>query len=275
MRCLPLFCTLILALSSSALASADLPFALRDGLLWVSVTPANGGAELNFVVDSGAGASVLDLEAARRLGLSLGKSETVRGVGGDAKAYRVQAPGMRLGSSALPSNWLALDLRHASGACHQRIDGLIGCDFLRSGIVQIDFSASVLRFSASRGRNGETVALKMKNGAPSLPLSVNGSRPRPVRLDTGFNGDLRWVSQSSKTAGQGSPVSIALASSGSANGAEIQIGNVRVGQVRAAIHRTEIFPGEAGLLGLGVLSRFSRVTIDLRGGQAQFEGLRR
>jgi predicted aspartyl protease len=40
---------------------------------------AGSGEPLNFLLDSGAGASVLDLTVARRLGLELGESQNVQG----------------------------------------------------------------------------------------------------------------------------------------------------------------------------------------------------
>jgi hypothetical protein len=42
--------------------------------------------------------------------------------------------------------------------------------------------------------------------------------------------------------------------------------------VPTGIHRTAIFPGEAGLLGNGLLSNFSRVTIDAKTGRLILEG---
>ena len=46
----------------------------------------------------------------------------------------------------------------------------------------------------------------------------------------------------------------------------VQIGRDRIDSVEVGLHKDEIFIGEAGLLGNGLLSRYV-VTIDTRGGR--------
>ncbi len=43
----------------------------------------------------------------------------------------------------------------------------------------------------------------------------------------------------------------------------VALGGQSMPEVKTALHGREIFPGEAGLLGNGVLSRFATMTIDL------------
>lgn len=45
------------------------------------------------------------------------------------------------------------------------------------------------------------------------------------------------------------------------------IGEHAFEKVPTGLHQTAIFPGEAGLLGNGLLSRFSTVTIDAKAGR--------
>src|SRR5271155_3558845 len=84
---------LILAFSLFAgglFASTPTPFQYRDGMIWVKVTVAGRTEPLNFLLDSGAGASVIDMATARRLGVKLGNRQTVLGVQGSGVAYRVE-----------------------------------------------------------------------------------------------------------------------------------------------------------------------------------------
>src|SRR5581483_6194499 len=53
-------------------AATEIPFTFRSGMIWLKVEAGGSAAPLAFLLDSGAGKSVLDLAAARRLGLKLG-----------------------------------------------------------------------------------------------------------------------------------------------------------------------------------------------------------
>jgi hypothetical protein len=44
------------------------------------------------------------------------------------------------GGIVLPKSVLAIDLRALSHRCDQRVDGILGVDFFRGRIVQIDFT---------------------------------------------------------------------------------------------------------------------------------------
>jgi hypothetical protein len=58
---------------------------------------------------------------------------------GQGIAYRVNDLQAGCGRIAVPQSVLAVDLRALSGCCEQPIDGILGVDFFRSRIVQIDF----------------------------------------------------------------------------------------------------------------------------------------
>ncbi|MEP6956577.1 MAG: aspartyl protease family protein, partial [Chthoniobacterales bacterium] len=72
----------------AAQGAREIPVEYRRGMIWLKVAPNDGGAPLSFLLDSGAGASVLDLGTARRIGMKLGRSETVQGVSGRTTAFR-------------------------------------------------------------------------------------------------------------------------------------------------------------------------------------------
>ena len=138
--------TLALLFSANRLSAATpIPFQFRDGMVWLKVAVAGKSEPLNFLLDSGAGASVLDLSTARRLGLKLGASQNVQGIHSRSVAFRVENFTARTASVAIPTSLLAIDLSGPSRACHQRIDGLLGADFFRDRIVQIDFASQTIR----------------------------------------------------------------------------------------------------------------------------------
>ncbi len=254
MRCsifMPLFvCAVLFLRCGSAAAGSAIPFDYCDGLIWVKVNAGADGAVLNFLLDSGAGASVLNLQTARRLGVKLGEPEKVRRVGAGAEAWRVKDFHASVGGVPVATSLLALDLSATSAECSRTIDGLLGEDFFRGRIVEIDFKARCVRFldKASEGGCCAVMPVRVEHEAMCVPVSVNGAEVKWARLDTGCDEGLHWVASTG----------------GNYMRASVQLGRERITNVKTALHRSPIFPAEAGLLGNGVLSNY-RVTIDWTG----------
>ena len=74
----------IAQLSSQA---TEFPFQLREGLIWIQVSVPQCGKTLNFMLDSGAEVSVVDLRVAQSLGLKWGNLVSVRGVKSSVNGY--------------------------------------------------------------------------------------------------------------------------------------------------------------------------------------------
>ena len=105
--------------------------------------------------------------------------------------------------------------------------------------------------------------MRKEHGAFLVPIGVNGADPKWVRLDTGCAAALHWVTPGARAKSLDHRVSVALTKlSVPQTQATVQLGEVRFEGVTTGLHEKQIFPGEAGLLGVGLLSRFSSVTID-------------
>lgn len=234
-------------LSGRVEAAEKIPFQYRDGLIWVKVTTAASTTPLNFLLDSGAGATVLNLDTARKLGVNLGKREKVNRVGASAAAWRVKGFNATVAGIAVSQTPLALDLSDTSALCSRRIDGLLGVDFFHDRILEIDYDALCLRVLDRVNERGlcAVMPLRMENNAMLVPVSVNGAVAQWTRLDTGCDEGLHWV------AGLG----------GGYASTSVQLGGMRIAKVKTALHDAPIFPKEAGLLGNEVLSNY-RVTFD-------------
>lgn len=248
----------------AARAATEIPFRYADGMIWVKLAVAGQSEPLNFLLDSGAGASVLDLGTARRLGVKLGRSENVQGVAGRAVAYRVNDLAATVGTVSAPRSMLALDLAEISAGLHQRIDGLLGADFFLRRIVQIDYAAAKIRVL---GRdefdftNATVLRLARRGDALCVCVSVAGQKADWMRVDTGCSAPLRWV-VSTANAKKLAQTSIALANGSPCSLiAEVQLGAMTIPAVKVALHPEQMFAGEAGLLGNGLLSKFT-VTFD-------------
>lgn len=248
--------------SAWAKTGTEIPFELRDGLICLNVKVATTNSPLRFVLDSGAGMSALNLDAARRLKVRLGGPAFVVGVGGGAQARWVHGFAARIGDVPLIGDLLVFDLRQINPGAARGIDGLLGQDFFRGRIVQIDFRKKRLHFLERADSAGSIVLpIKFQNGAMCVPVSVAGSAPRWTRLDTGCNDDLHWVAVRPPRSGpRGALVGF---SRGSVAYVEtiVDLAEYRISGVQAGLHKRQFFPGEAGLLGTGILSNFT-MTVD-------------
>lgn len=243
---------------------AEFPFELRDGFIWVKATAKESSTSLNFILDSGAAVSTLNADSAERLGLRGGERVTVKGVGSSTVGFWPQRLNAQVDSVRLPKSYLVVDLCNLQTSCQCRVDGLIGADFFEGKVVQVDFATQKIRLLRStKAVSGEVIELKKRRGIWQVPLSVNDSATAWFRLDTGCASALQWVVTGSAPLTSSSKVSVALTEmSLPVTETTARLGTAKLSNLPTSIHRSEIFSGEAGLAGVGLLSRFSAVTLD-------------
>ncbi len=255
-------------LTAPAIAQT-VPLQFQDGLLWVEVQAHNSSQPLHFLIDSGASITVLHRETADRLGLKLGPQATVTGVGTTTTGFGPTPWAAQIGSIDLPNQVLVLDLDRLGKACGRPLDGLVGADFFRDRIVEIDYATPTLRLlDASPGsRPDQAIPLGINHRGLSVRASVNGTSDQCLRIDTGCASALQWVSP--LTPGRRCPgapsvglgrLSVPQTLTG------IRLGRHEVDTVPTGLHRKPIFAHEAGLLGNGLLAMFGSVTFDARAG---------
>ena len=265
-----LLVTRLLQAESDAVTALELPIRFHDGLLWLEVNVPQSDKPLNFLLDTGASVSVLDLNTAQRLGLKLGSQVSVTGVGTTLSGHWPVKMSAKANQIELPGNYLALDLSKLSAACSNSVEGLVGADFLSDQVVQIDYAAQKLRLLAAKppGENANSIPLEARRCGLRVAVSVDGGNRQWVRLDTGCATALQWVTTAvpprqcaSKQAVAFSELSIPQTTT------SISLGRWRVEGVPTGLHREAIFPGERGLLGNELLARFGVVTIDAKNGR--------
>jgi len=266
-----------LCLARGGLAAQEIPFVFKDGLIWIQVTVPQSAQPLNFLLDSGASVSVVNLATAQSLGMKLGPTVRVRGVNSSSRGHWPQKMKARAGTAELPSKYLAVDLSSLSDVCSCRVDGLVGADFFRKQIVQIDFEARVIRLLPVEANlpGGLALDLKQARGALLAPVTVNGSGTQWVRVDTGCTSALQWVSDTEAERGLESSVSIALSETRiPITQATVRLGDMLFESVPTGLHSRPIFRGEDGLLGNGLLRRFGRITINAKAGKMILEAVK-
>jgi hypothetical protein len=255
---------------AASVSLAEFPFEFREGFLWVEVNVPQSPKPLNFLVDTGAGVSVINLNTAKRIGLKLGREVMVHGVQSKLTGYWQERMAAKVGEVELPRGYLAVDLDKLSSSCERPVDGLVGADFFRGRVVQIDFDAHKIRvLRPTKGEKAEaSLPLQLRPCGMRVPITVNGHERQWVRLDTGCATALQWVTSDVRPEQCGRKLAIGLADvSIPQTETTVIVGGHKFEKVPTGLHESAIFPGEAGLLGNALLSRFSSVTIDAKVGR--------
>jgi hypothetical protein len=263
--------------AGTSVPTQEFPFSYREGMLWVEVRLAKSSEALNFLLDSGAGVSVINLNTARLLGLRLANRVEVRGVDSVSSGYWPTRLSAHAGNMAMPKQYVALDLNNLSEACHGSVDGLLGADFFRDRIVQINFESQKVRLfkPGTAVSGGQVLPLKQNQNALLAPIKVNGRESQWLRVDTGCASALHWVRAGGSDDVRSHRIAVALKQvSLDMVPAQVTIGERELPPVFAEIHERPIFAGEDGLLGNGILAQFRSVTIDAPGGKIVFAGYR-
>ncbi len=249
---------------ASELSGAEFPFKFREGLLWVKVQVRESERVLDFLLDSGAQVSVVNLQTAKEIGLQLGQRAQVSGVGVSMQAFWTGTRSAKAGEVELPTRLLGLDLGKLSRSCECRVDGLIGADFFRHKSVQIDFRESKIRLLPSGSVcSGDATTMEVRNCGMRVQASIDGKESRWFRLDTGCATPLQWVTTDVSPKDCTRKVAVGLTEMAiPQTTTTVKIGAKLLGSVATGLHASAIFEGEAGLIGNGLLSRFQTVTID-------------
>ena len=259
---------------SGQAAVAEFPFEFREGFVWCRVTVPQSAEPLDFLLDTGASVSVINLHTADRLGLRRGERVGVRGVHSNVVGYWPQRLPAKAGEVLLPEDYLAVNLDKLAKACNRPVDGLLGTDFFRGRIVQVDFAAQKIRIlqSYEPSSSAEVLPLELRRCGMRVPLRVNGGHAQWVRLDTGCASALHWVTSKVQSEPCTAQMAVALTELRvSTTQTKVVIGATEFVGVPTGLHKKELFAGEAGLLGNGLLSRFTAVTIDAQSGRLVLE----
>ncbi|HET9392255.1 MAG TPA: aspartyl protease family protein [Candidatus Rubrimentiphilum sp.] len=181
--------------TSRPLYTIDKPLSIpatfgRSGII-VRVTV--NGRGLDFLLDSGAGGLAIDPGVAHQLGLTTyGRSNQT--IGGEVDVSRTRIPELDVGPlklhdvafSVIPMNY------YTDGV---RIVGILGCDFIASSIVGIDFQKSTVTLYPDsfdpHALGMATLPLQMDDGVPRVQASFEGV-PGFFLVDTGATGTVAY-----------------------------------------------------------------------------------
>jgi predicted aspartyl protease len=183
--------------ATSSLNSSKVKFRLAGGAQPLILLPVhvNGQGPFDFILDTGAGTSLLSTELAKQLAVKILGSKEGQSAGGKVSVSLGQIDSLAVGETNLNGVDVGIvDLTHIGKTVGAKIDGDLGYNFLKHFRVTIDYRDFELRLedpkrveSFSRGAQTE---VPIRLAAPAKPLILvdvhaNGRGPFQFAIDTG------------------------------------------------------------------------------------------
>jgi predicted aspartyl protease len=175
-----------------------IPFELSDNLIYVRAR-VNASAPLWFILDTGASATILNERVAKELGLRAGRRERGTGTGGAIEVGMIDGVSLSMpGVEVSDQTVAAFPLDQFAPVVGRQIGGIIGYDFIKEFVIEIDYAASVLNLYEPAGYDykgaGEIVPVSFFNHKPNvratLVLSDQQSFEGTFEIDTGSDSTM-------------------------------------------------------------------------------------
>ena len=163
----------------------------------VLVHPKVNGKDVGwFILDSGAESMVIDPKTADQMNLPKVGKEVVVGVGGSVQEPFRTADEFVLGPATMQNvTFIEIDLGQLSEFFKVRVAGIVGYDFFRRFIIQLDLKKPSVKIedpSSYRLPIGNWSKLLFSTGNPAVLASFEGDHQGWFRLDTGANGAVTF-----------------------------------------------------------------------------------
>ena len=242
----------------------------------------NGSEPLWFGLDTGASSTVINTTAAAALGLKPEGSGRTTGAGGQVQSSSVRGVRLDIGGARLENlDAMTLALTSIEGAMGHKMDGILGYEFFRRYVVELDYERQFLSLyepaGFAYGGGGESLPLTFVNNHPYVRARVAMPGREPVEgvfvLDTGSGLPLILLDPFVRQKRLGEPPAKTLKVTGRGVGGEVAMPVGRAGRLLLGRYSLESpvtsFPqsgwfareGAAGNIGGATLRRF-KVTFD-------------
>lgn len=254
---------------------------LPDPAGLVELTAHLAGIPIPVVVDSGAQFSAIDRSFAARLGLKEAPLPLLAfGVSGEPSLTHTVALDLAIGNLQLRGVHAAtLELLSLSGAVRRPFAMLIGRDVLRAITLDIDWPNGRVRLVAPEAYSpppgAQVAGTHSQGGALMTPVSIEGSGPVQVMVDTGATSEIALSETTARAlgllAGRAVRAGRSVSLGGLGQDRIVQVAKVDFGGRTLSDVEVQVFtpsvqgPLPAGLLGVGILRRY-RVGLDLGAG---------
>lgn len=271
-------------------AVARVPFEMNGNSLFLQVR-LNGSGPLWFVLDTGAAITVLNSTTVRSLNLRTGRSGSVRGAGGDVQTTQITGVTFDVGGAALKDlSVAALSLAQIENTVGRAIDGILGAEFFKRYVVEIDYETKELAIHEPAGYayagRGESLPLSFQHNHPHVRAQVVLPGRPPLEgefvIDAGSNLQLILLPSFIERHKLRDSLPLTRTTYGRGVGGEIPLPVGRAESVRIGGFTLQrpvtAFPaggtfgtaGKAGNIGTAILRRF-KVVFDYSRGRVHLE----
>jgi len=199
--CVAAVCTSPTVGNPALSAEVEIPFELVTKHILLKVR-VNDSRPLSYILDTGATPAIIQIDRAKELGLQLhgtvgvggAGSSPVRRTGSFVKGATFTLP--QLPDFSQPVT-LALPLTNLSAAFGHDVDGIIGTDFIKNFVVELDYQARLIKLHEKANFTyagaGETLPIRFNpDGHPMIAAEVTPQGGESIRgdflLDTGAVG---------------------------------------------------------------------------------------
>ena len=177
--------------------SSTISFRLAGGAQPLILLPVkvNEHGPFEFILDTGAGTSLLSSELADNLKVKVLGSKEGQSAGGRVSVSLAKIDSLAVGGARLSDVDVGIvDLKHIGAAVGAQIDGDLGYNFLRHFRVTIDYSKSQIRFEDPKQFDSFTrsarTEIPLRLASPAKPLVLvdvyaNARGPFQFAIDTG------------------------------------------------------------------------------------------
>jgi predicted aspartyl protease len=176
-------------------SSARVSFRLAGGAQPLILLPVrvNDRGPFDFILDTGAGTSLLTPELAKQLKVKIIGSKEGQSAGGSVAVSLGKADSLAVGDARIDDVDLGIvDLAHVGKTIGAKIDGDLGHNFLKHFRVTIDYRDCEIRFDDPKRVEsfGAKTELPIRLASPAKPLILidvhaNGRGPFQFAIDTG------------------------------------------------------------------------------------------
>jgi len=183
--------------ASPFLHSSRVKFRLAGGAQPLILLPVrvNDRSPFDFILDTGAGTSLLSSDLARDLGAKILGSKEGQTAGGRVSVSLAKVDSLTVGETKLRDVDMGIvDLGHIAKVVGAKIDGDLGYNFLKHFRVTIDYCDSEIRLDDPKRveglAGGGKTEVPIRLAAPAKPLILvdvylNGGGPFQFAIDTG------------------------------------------------------------------------------------------
>jgi predicted aspartyl protease len=201
-----------------SLKSTKVKFRLAGGAqpLILLPTRVNGAGPFEFILDTGAGTSLLSSQLAQQLKLDVLGTKEGQSAGGKISVSLAKVDSLALGEAKIEDVDVGIvDLGHISKTIGTKIDGDVGYNFLKHFRITIDYRLSEIRFddpkrTESFGKSAKT-EVPLRLASPAKPLVLvdvyaNGRGPFQFAVDTGTSTTAIAPQVAQRLGIEGSPI---------------------------------------------------------------------